>query len=86
MYHDESTARVTRESEFRIERDARVNRRADASNLAKTAADTSSEKPGERSGWRDHIQAALGLLLISAIALGGFEVFARLCANTEMIR
>jgi hypothetical protein len=84
MYHDESTARVTRESEFLIERDARANSRAHASNASDDKI--CMEKAGGRSTWRDHIQTAAGLLLMSALALGGFHVLARLCANTQMIR
>ena len=50
--------------------------------ISKTATATSMEKSGERS----YFAVAVGLLLMSAIALTGLEVFARLWANTGMIR
>jgi len=84
---DESAVRDTRESAFRVNRNATVIREANAYAYAsRTGTDTSFKKSGERSGWRDHFQTAVGLLLMSAIAIGGLEVFARLCANTGMIR
>jgi hypothetical protein len=49
-------------------------------------ADSDAALKSERSGWRDYLQVAVGLLLMSAIALGELEVFARLYANTGMVR
>jgi hypothetical protein len=84
---DESAVRATRESAFRTKRDARVIREANAAGyVPKTDNDTFLEKSGERSGWRDDFQVVVGLLLMSAIALAGLEVFARMWANTGMIR
>jgi hypothetical protein len=84
---DRSAVRTTRESAFRTKRDARVIREANARGyVPKTGIDASMKESGERSGWRAHFQLAVGLLLMSAIVLGGLEVFARLWTNTGMIR
>jgi hypothetical protein len=87
MYQiDRSTARTTRESAFRSNRDATTIRAADAGGyLSKTATGTSLEKSGEGS-WRDIFAVAVGLLLMSVVVLSGLEVLGRLCANMEMIR
>jgi hypothetical protein len=87
MYQiDGSTARTTRESAFRSERDATAGRAADAGGyVSKTATGTSLDKSGEGS-WRDHFAVVVGLLFMSAIVLSGLEVCAHLWANTGMIR
>ena len=81
MYQiDGSTAQTTRESAFRSKGDATAVRAADAGRyVSKTTTDTSVEKSGERS----YFAEAVGLLLMSAIALSGLEVFAHLWANTN---
>jgi hypothetical protein len=82
-----SAVRTKRESASRSMRDVRAIRRADAGGyVSKTATDTSLEKSGEQSGWRDHFAVAVGLLLMSAVVLSGLEVLGRLWANTGMIR
>jgi len=82
-----STAPTTREAVYPSERNARNFRGTNAdARIYRTGADALSRKAIERSDWRDHFQIAVGLLLMSAIALGGLEVFLRLCANTAMIR
>jgi len=84
---DASAVRAKRESVFRSKRYARAIRRADAGGyVSKTATDTPLEKSGEQSGSRDHFAVAVGLLLMSAVVLGGLEVLGRLWANTGMIR
>jgi hypothetical protein len=84
---DALMVRITHKSAVRSKRDARAIRRADAGGyVSKTATDTSLEKSGEQSGWRDYFAVAVGLLLMSAIVLSGLEVFGRLWANTGMIR
>ena len=87
MYQiDGSTARATRESAFRSNRDATAIRAAEAGGyVLKTAIGTSPEKSGEGS-WRNRFAVAVGFLLMSAIVLSGLEVFAHLWANTGMIR
>jgi hypothetical protein len=82
-----SAVQATRESAFRSERDARLRREANAdAYIYRTSTATSSRKSDERPLRRDRFQLAIGVVLMSAIALGGLEVFARLCANTAMIR
>jgi hypothetical protein len=82
-----SAAPITREAAYPSERTARNIRGTNAdAHIYRTAADASSRKAVGRSDWRDHFQLAVGLLLISVIALGGLEVFIRLCANTAMIQ
>jgi len=82
-----SAAPTTREASYRSERNARNIRGPNAdAHIYRTGTDISSRKTVEGPGWRDHLQVAVALLLMSAIALGGLEVFLRLCANTTMIR
>jgi hypothetical protein len=82
-----SAAPITREAAYPSERNARNIRGTNPdTHIYRTAADTSSRKPLGRSDWRHHFQLVVGLLVMSAIALGGLEVFIRLCANTAMIR
>jgi hypothetical protein len=82
---DGSAVRSTRESAFQTMRNATAIRETDADKYLFTA-DSDAALKSERSGWRDYLQVAVGLLLMSAIALGGLEVFARLYANTGMVR
>ena len=83
----ESAAPATREASYRSERNARNIRGSDAdAHIYRTGADISSRKAVERADRRDLFQVTIGLLFMSAIALGGLEVFMRLCANTPMVR
>jgi len=83
----ESPAPITPEAEYPSERNTRNFRGTKAgAHIYRAGVDASSEKRAGRSYWRDHFQMAVGVLLMSAIALGGLEVFIRLCANTAMIR
>ena len=82
-----SAAPTTREAAYRSERNAKHIRGTNAdAHIYRTSADTSPRKAVAQQDSRDHIRTAVGLLLMSAIALGGLEVFIRLCANTAMIR
>src|SRR5258708_39131929 len=82
-----SAVRTKRESASRSMRDTRAIRRADAAGyVSKTATDTSLEKSGKQSGWRDHFAVAVGLLRMSAVVLSGLEALGRLSGNTGMIR
>ena len=83
----ESAAPATREASYRSERNARNTRGANAdAHIYRTGAGISWRKAVERADRRDLFQAIIGLLFMCVIALGGLEVFMRLCANTPMVR
>jgi hypothetical protein len=78
---DGSAVRVARESTLQREREAIF-----VWGLDQQSGKESLKKPERGSLWREYVQLAVGIVLMSAITLGGVEVFARLCANTAMIR
>jgi hypothetical protein len=83
----ESAAPAAREASYRSERNARNIRGANAdAHIYRMGTDISSKKAVERGDRRDLFQLIIGLLYMSAIALGGLEVFMRLCANAPMVR
>ena len=82
-----SSAPAEREASYRSDRNARNIRGADAdAHIYRTGTDISSRKAVDRTDKQDLFQVIVGLLFMSAIALGGLEVFRHLCANTAMIR
>jgi len=85
---DGPTVPVTQESAFRSKRDARGVRRGVAARgyASKIAAETSLRQTGEEASWRGQFAMVVGVLLMSAIVLGGLEVFERLWANMAMVR
>jgi hypothetical protein len=81
------SAPATREASYRSERNARNSRGATADAHAyRTDTDISSRKAVERADRHGIFQVIVGLMFMSAITLGGLEVFLRLCANTAMVR
>jgi len=82
-----SSAPAERKASYRSERNARNIRGADAdAHIYRPGTDISSRKAADRTDKHDLFQVIVGLLFMSAVALGGLEVFIHLWANTAMIR